>query len=60
LCTIRLSGTLADLDRLLVTARLDDLDLKLFDYRLNEETSAKLIEKLTDAEADVQAPVPQA
>jgi hypothetical protein len=32
--TLRVSGALANLDRLLVEARVEQLDLKLFDYRL--------------------------
>jgi hypothetical protein len=32
--TVRVSGALANLDRLLVDTRIEQLDLKLFDYRL--------------------------
>lgn len=32
--TVRVSGALANLDRLLVETRIEQLDLKLFDYRL--------------------------
>ncbi len=32
------------------------IEVKLFDYRVNEEVSAKLIEKLTDALCDVTHP----
>jgi phenylpyruvate tautomerase PptA (4-oxalocrotonate tautomerase family) len=32
------------------------IEVKLFDYRMNEETSAKLIEKLTDALCEATHP----
>jgi hypothetical protein len=35
--TVRVVGELADIDHLLVDARVDSLDLKLFDYRLRNE-----------------------
>ena len=40
--TIRVSGELADIDHLLVEARVDKLDMTLFDYRLHNDGRIEL------------------